>query len=264
MTSRYFQTGGGLGDILNDTYQWGDYAQMQAMRNPDEAIVSLVSHNPHVVELFQHWPEGPKLKVNYHAYDDKFWNPAFRARNRLPRLPVKLPRRSAPITFHSHPSDKDALDQLPDEYVVFSVSAGQLERNVPDKIVSEISAMGDRKTVFVGRDYERNGWGNHHREEKFWTGYRSVTLINRLSIPATVNVIRDPRCKGVVTAHSAMCLVAGWEKKPTLLLYPEQVRRTHFLKPDTYSRHAINNTNAFHGTLDQWQPLAEQFFTHIQ
>lgn len=261
MTSRYFEYGGGCGDALNDIYRYDSYAHIQRMRQPDVAVVACISHNPHIVELFQHWPEGPEIRLRYFGYPDS-WN-ALRRKNRLPNPPPKTLRKSGQITFHNHPSDQEALACLPDEYVVFSVSAGQIGRNIPNQTVSEIVQKLKLPAVFVGRDYERNGWGNHERKESLWWGSEVVSFINKLSLPATVNVIRDPRCKGVVCCHSSVCIVAGWEHKPMLLLYPESVRHTHFRKPDDYSRHAIENNNAFHGTFDQWQPLAEQFFNYI-
>jgi hypothetical protein len=260
--SRYMEFSGGIGDALNAIYSYGCFSQLQRMRKPDVAVVGCISHNPHIVELFQHWPEGPEIRVRYFAYPDN-WS-TFRRKNRLPNPPLRTLRKSGSITFHNHPSDQEALAQLPDEYVVFSVSAGQLERNIPEEIVAVLNFNFTRskQAVFVGRDYDRSGWGNHAREEQQPMG--DVTnLINQLSLPATVNVVRDPRCKGIVTAHSSLSLVAGWERKPMLLLYPESVRHTHFRKPDDYSRHAIENQNAFHGTFDQWQPLAEQFFNYI-
>jgi hypothetical protein len=262
VTSRYYEFSGGIGDALNAIYRNSCYSQMQVMRHPDVAVVGCISHNPHIVELFQHWPEGPEIRVRYFAYPDS-WQ-TFRRKHRLPNPPLKTIRKKGQIAFHNHPTDREALAKLPDEYVVFSVSAGQLERNIPDKIVAELSFMGSRKAVFVGRDYKRNGWGNHKREEMMWTGSNAICLINQLSLPATVNVICDPRCKGVVTCHSSLSLVAGWEQKPMLLLYPEQVRKTHFRQPDEYSHHAMTQESAFHGTFDQWKPLSEKFFNYIQ
>lgn len=261
MKSRYFEIGGGIGDALNDIYRYGGYAQLQAMRPPDEAVVTCVSHNPHIVELFQHWPEGPKLTVRYFPWWDD-WNRE-RRKNRLPNPPMKTIRKNGVVNFHSHPSDVEGLVQLPLEYVLFSVSAGQLFRNIPDEIVAALMFKSPYRGVFVGREYKRNGYGNHKREEKIWCGSNATCLINQLSIPATVNAIRDPRCKGVVTAHSALSIVAGHERKPMLLLYPEEVRIAHFRKKDQWSWYQ-DDPQVFHGTFDQWKPLAEKFFNHIK
>ena len=90
-------------------------------------------------------------------------------------------------------------------------------------------------------------------------------LIDKISLPATLNVVRDPRCKGVVCCHSSISMLAGWEQKPQLLLYDEATKERHFRKEDQWSFYAFNGAPTFHARFDTdgWQDKANEFFNHI-
>jgi len=164
------------------------------------------------------------------------------------------------FNFHNHPKDEDILSILPDEYIVFSVSAGTSDRNIPEEIAETIDlCFGGElpETVWVGRDYERSG------KIEMKPMMDQFDFIDRLSLPATFNVVKDRRCKGVVACHSAISLLAGWENKPQLLLYDEATQKRHFQKKDQWSWYAFDRKNVFHGTFDRWQDRSEQFFSRL-
>jgi hypothetical protein len=259
---KYVEFGGGIGDLVNDIYRYDAFSSLQGMPTGSYAKVGLICHNPHAKELFQFWPGGHLLEVHDYGY----WTPeedaGYRAANAMPPKPKNVSRPEwAVFSFHNHPSDEDALSILPDEYIVFSVSAGTSDRNIPrritERIMGDMAESGMPWDVSVGRSYERNG----KSEDLVNT---SLILIDELSLPATFNVVKDPRCKGVVACHSAISILAGWENKPQLLLYDEATQKRHFEKKDQWSWYAFDRQNVFHGTFDQWQDRAEQFFHHIQ
>jgi hypothetical protein len=257
---RYFEFGAGLGDVLNDIYRYNGYAALQGAPRSEKCRVSIISHNPAVRELFQHWPGGADMQITEYGYWTPEQDAEMRRKHRLPK-PVREPLPDwAKFDFYNHPGDEAVLAELPDEYVVFSVSAGEPERTVPFRIASEIRAEVNHDlyipVVSVGRNYKRNG---RPMEARF-----GLRLMDVISLPATLNVVRDPRCKGVVCAHSSISMLAGWENKPQLLLYDEATRQRHFQAKDQWSWYAYERGNVFHATFDQWQSAAEQFFNHIQ
>lgn len=260
---KYIEFGGGIGDMINDIYRYDGYSSLQGMPTGSYAKVGLITHNPHAKELFQFWPGGHLLEVHDYGY----WSPeedaGYRAANAMPPKPKNVPRPEwAVFSFHNHPADEVVLRELPDEYIVFSVSAGTSDRNIPPLTLECIDFIAEYEdappAVFVGREYERAGKG------EIIPSTERLSFINRLSLPATFNVVKDPRCKGVVACHSAISLLAGWENKPQLLLYDEATQRRHFQKKDQWSWYVFDRQNVFHGTFDQWQDRAEQFFNHIQ
>lgn len=260
---RHYVFGGGLGDVINDIYRNDGYAALQGAPRTEKCRVSIISHNPACKELFQHWPGGADMDVRQYEY----WHPKkdayMRVKNQFPReTPKSAIPKWAKFEFYNHPGDAEVLTELPDEYVVFSVSAGEPDRSYPQAIRMMLSMPGmhgDLPCVGIGRVYERNG-----RSEDSMPCCSFYNLIDRISLPATLNVVRDPRCKGVVCAHSSISMLAGWENKPQLLLYDEATRQRHFQAKDQWSWYAYDRDNVFHATFDQWQGAAEQFFNHIQ
>jgi hypothetical protein len=256
---RHYVFGGGLGDVVNEIYRYDGYAALQGAPRTEKCRVSIISHNPACKELFQHWPGGADMDVRQYEYWLPEQDQTMRRRNNFPRETPQKPRPSWGLfNFHNHPGDEEVLEELPDEYVVFSVSAGTPERNVPADALYPIIEMS-ANPVFAGRSFSRNG-----RVENKWPSLGSIDLIDRISLPATLNVVRDPRCKGVVCAHSSISMLAGWENKPQLLLYDEATRKRHFQAKDQWSWYAYERSNVFHATFDQWKGAAEQFFNHIQ
>lgn len=251
--------------MINDIYRYNSYSAIQGMPTGSHAKIGLITHNPAVKELFQFLPGGHLLEVHDYGY----WSPeedaGYRAANAMPPKPHNVPRPEwARFSFYNHPSDEEALKELSDEYLVFSVSAGTVDRNIPYGLMWEIFSALDIPVVFLGRNYDRSG-----RDEvricpdasNIW----GVSLIDKISLPATLNVVRDPRCKGVVCCHSAISILAGWEKKPQLLLYDEATKQRHFEKKDQWSWYAFElPQDTIHGTFDQWEVKAEEFFNRIQ
>lgn len=257
---RHFEFGGGLGDTLNDIYRYNGYAALQGAPRSEKCRVSIISHNPAVKELFQHWPGGADMQIIEYGY----WTPGkdaeMRRKHRLPKPALELRPEWATFSFYNHPGDEAVLAELPDEYVVFSVSAGMPERSFPGDLPPTLVINAGLPAVFVGRSYDRNG----RVESRHPMMSHDVNLIDRISLPATLNVVRDPRCKGVVCCHSSISMLAGWENKPQLLLYDEATRQRHFQAKDQWSWYAYERGNVFHATFDQWQGAAEKFFNHIQ
>jgi hypothetical protein len=256
---RYFEFGAGLGDVLNDIYRYNGYAALQGAPRSEKCRVSIISHNPAVRELFQHWPGGADMQITEYGYWTPEQDAEMRRKHRLPK-PVREPLPDwAKFDFYNHPGDEAVIAELPDEYVVFSVSAGMPERSIPPHIFEEIWTDNPLESVWTGRTFDRNGRREYKPELT-----TDLVLIDRISLPATLNVVRDPRCKGVVCAHSSISMLAGWENKPQLLLYDEATRQRHFQANDQWSWYAWDRTNVFHATFDNWRGAAEQFFNHIQ
>lgn len=231
---KWCELGAGWGDAITVMYTSSRYNDLELLEPGEQATVVLMSHNPHVRELFQWHPKRAQLIIR----DLGFWWPKDdaerRAYHKLPPAQPFVFKLQEKCSFYPSPEDQKILGQISSggPYVVVSVSAGGVDRNIPAAIyesaVDGILKAG-LKVVVVGRSYV-----HHDRvEQAVKVQSNVVNLIDRLTIPGTAKLIE--RAAGVFCCHSAICLLSWYMKRPTFLLYPEHVREREFHSAHQYT-----------------------------
>ena len=217
----YVEFGGGLGDVFYQIYTWGQYRALERLTPEERATVVLVSHNPHVEELFRWHPKQEQLTVRSVGYWDcgedkvkrrehglppfggqKFYAlPSYRDEGRMPfyvsgeDCTVLESIERAADRFLGHQSLRDDVSEgkRGSGIVVFSVSAGESERDIPPDIVTEVVEAvlaSGRLPVFVGRNYERHG-------------RREVVPTATIRLPAARAALSRAAVAAVTSPHSA-------------------------------------------------------------
>jgi ADP-heptose:LPS heptosyltransferase len=246
--------GGGLGDVLYQLYERGAYNVLRDLQPGDTADVWIVSHNPHVGELFQWHPKREQLNVRQVGY----WSPdQDRERRRTLGMPSPhsnslLPAKDTLMEFHVCPDELAYVQRLESlaPYVLVAAGAGLPDRNIPDSVVETILNNLDCNVILVGRSYDRLG---RYESLKGVSGPRIENAIDRLSVPATARLVQQ--ASGLVTAHSALNLLGWKERIPQLLLYPQSVLDQH-ARGGRYDQwmFGAHRTDTVHGLFDNFTP----------
>lgn len=227
---------GGLGDVFWGAYHTDNYAVLDQLAPVEGAVIIVISHNPASVELFRHHRNAARFRIIDPEWGRAWTWPDLRAAYGLVQAPrCPLLRRGLPVTFYPAPADAEVLRAAAGRapYVVLSASAGDASRNLPPALVAEIiralTAHG-YGVVAVGRNYpSRHGT---HREERIAPGAGVVDLTDRLSAPGLVELVRG--AAGVVCCHSAVCMLAWYLRRPTLVLYPASVTALDFARESPF------------------------------
>ncbi len=257
---RYLEFGGGLGDIFYRMFRDGGYGALETLMPPDRADIVLMTHNPHARELFDHHPRVSQFDIR----DLGYWGPeedaSMRQRHGLPRRAPKSAPAAAP-EFYPSPLDREWIERLRGTaYVVFSVTAGLVERDVPAHLVEytvERALAHSLLPVLVGRNYPR-----FNRREQRVHRPGVLDLIDRLTVPGVALVVRHSL--GVVCCHSAINILAWLLRKPQLLLYPQSVYDRHIARRDRCA-FGIDFEECRHARFDSPDvpALARSFFSDI-
>lgn len=260
MMAGYWEFGGGLGDVLNQCYDGGSYHLLDDITSSVD--VTLASHNPFASEMFSWHPKRHLMNLRVLPW----WAPG---EDGLRRSEYGLPPQSRPIggrpgmTFYRSSADDAALASLPPRFVVVAQGAGMgfrsLDPELTKTLIGRVVATGI-PVVLSGRTYDRSG----RREDL--AGYAAdgvFNLIDRLTAPGACELVR--RCSAIITCHSSMNIVGWWERKPQLLLYPDEVRVRHFLKKDSWS-FGMDFPDTFMATFEDAPGVAaavENFFAYL-
>lgn len=215
--------GGGMGDIFHNIMKSSAYANLMNLKPEDTCDVLLICHNPFITELFKWHPKRDQLNVKWFGY----WSPendrAKREEFGAHLQDILPPGPDALIKFYPSPDDCEIIERLsPHKTILISAGAGIQDRNIPDSTMEAI--IGDLvKTEYsivgVGRTYEREGG---HREYEYpMISPQVVSLVDKLSIPGVIHL--TSMCRGVISCHSAVCLMAWWFRKPNMLVVPKNV-----------------------------------------
>jgi Methyltransferase domain len=257
----YMEFGGGLGDIFYQIYIEGAYRMLDTLVPQDRARVVLISHNPYVHELFLWHPRGQQIEVRSFGY----WLPEDDARMRrehdLPFGRPSYPVLDARVTFYPSTADLAVLDKLvTTNYVVFSVSAGLSDRNIPAETVEALATAAqsrDLLPVFVGRNYDRHG-----RREYVPAQEAGLNLIDQLSVPGVARLVE--RAAGLVCCHSAANILGWLMRKPQLLLYPEAVYHRHIAQRDQWS-FGTDFPECYHASFNDLRvaTMVDEFFSQL-
>lgn len=210
---RYFQFGGGLGDIINWASKSTIYEQLDDSGIDLPIFVTLISHNPDAWQIFGFHPNAHRLtilNIPWKQVQDCPDSSEFRLRFGLPAL---LPKPQVRLygdgfRFYPAPEDLGVLETLKEPYVAFATTASQGladRRNMPARIIEEactaVLAEG-LLPIFLGRNYNISGSKVLHDELPPPTQLRHRSLINALTVTGSTEVIR--RAVVSVTCDSSM------------------------------------------------------------
>lgn len=223
--------GGGLGDCVTLMYTSDRYNCLELLEDVEQATVVLMSHNPFIRELFEWHPKRSQLEIR----DLGFWWPKDdaerRAHHKLPPAQPFVFKLQEKCSFYPSPADVRVLGDVLKPFVVVAAAAGGMDRNVPvelcERFVDQAIARGYR-VIIVGRTY-----GQNRSEIRLRPRDKVIDLVDRLSIPGTAVLLEH--AAGVLVAHSGICLLSWYLKRPVFLLYPPHVKSTHFHSVHQYT-----------------------------
>jgi hypothetical protein len=261
MADYYLEYGGGLGDIFYQMFQHGSYHLLNTLQPTDRATVVLITHNPHARELFDYHPQAARIKVINPGY----WLPEEDATKRrqfgLPPVRPELPAYAEPIEFYPSPADFKVIGCLTSQpYIVFSVSAGEPERDIPVELVRLLIKQTLHYgflPVFTGRNYERFSRSEYQPDAE-----GVCNLIDKLTVAGVAHVLKD--AVGLVCCHSSLNILGWLLRKPQLLLYPLTTYQRHIQPRDLWA-FGIDYPECRHALFEnpEINRIAEQFFSNL-
>lgn len=231
----YLEFGGGLGDIFYQMFHNNKYAILNTLDENNSALVITVTHNPFIFELFYNHPKFKYFRYMPYPYWDVHVNIEHRKKYGLPLQVPVYEKCKADMQIFPYPSDLEGINTVDENTIGISLSAGMIERNIPnilaDTMIAEILNNTNKKIVLFGRTFSRNDRKEIQIDLTKY-GDRVVSLIDKLTIPGTMSALY--KCEKLITCHSSLCILNWIYNKPTFLLYPKE----------TYDRHVIHK--------DQW------------
>jgi ADP-heptose:LPS heptosyltransferase len=250
---------GGLGDILEQIWNSDRYVRLSRLKGRAKVVVSCP--NPGAIDLFRFHPAASSfdlVSVPFHGN----WSPDVWKKYDVEEEAPASPRNQAErVLVHVGPDDLPVLEDLTKKpYLVFSLSAGTDDRNIPSEIAeraAELSAAAGFRVVTVGRTYTP---AHHESVKPNAEVHRSEThlgqwpyvfdAIDRLSTPGSLVAIAA--ASGFFGCHSSMCLASWFVRKPTFVLLPKTLYggfkvNDHY----TFGRDYPEN---FHGEFSDWTP----------
>lgn len=225
--------GGGLGDIINQIYKRYSYQFLNTLNLEDLCDIILITHNPFAKEIFEYHPKKDNFVIHDigYIYNRSELEKVLASKN-LSMVQIFNPT-DGEIIFYESETDKKEKEGL-SNYLVLAPQAGTKDRDLPESvvevIVNELKKETDFKIVLVGRTYERKGKNN---DLTVYTKFSDIDLTDKLTVPGTLNLIKSS--KGLITCHSSLNIAAWHNNIPQILIYPEHVKKRHFLNLDEWS-----------------------------
>lgn len=231
---KYVEFGGGLGDVFNTIYNTQRYASLDSLKLDEQVTVAVISHNPHVKEIFEWHPKRRQMMVREFSYWLQEEDQARRALYGLPpRQFDPCPQRY--VNFYPSPQDYPLLYELRSRgpYIILATAAGtepsrDLPKEIREDIIDAVTGAGYKAAV-VGRNYKLFGRAEH----EFAQHSMVMNMIDRLTVPGTSLAVLG--AEAVITCHSALCILSWHMNKPTFVAYPDYVQKRHFFKIDEHS-----------------------------
>ena len=266
----YVEFGGGLGDVFNQIYFADDYCALSRIPDGKRVCVGLVTHNPYVRELFDNHPNRCKIDLREFGY----WRPDRDAEKRaelgIPEFLATIVVPRSKVEFYPTAADYEACsEEIHDSrpvgaraspYVVVAMCAGQSERNLPVESATRLARIAGEcghVVMQVGRNYQRTGRSS---EPCLDPSVVHRSLIDRLTVPGTAHLLS--KAKALITAHSALSILAWHMRIPQIVLYPESVGQRHFQKCDPWSFGAFDpelSPITAHGLFSDHRSATEKF-----
>lgn len=223
---RFTEFGAGLGDVVTLMYTSSRYNSLEQIAEDETVTVVLMCHNPGTKDLFRWHPNASRMKI----LDLGFWWPKEDVERRtFHKLPPAQPfvyQLQPSCKFYPDPNELQTLGYLKSKpYIIFSVSAGSTDRNIPDSIYEQaidLALQAGFSAVVIGNSYSHNG----RVESKVKSRPDVIDLVDCLSVPATALAIES--ASAVFCCHSAVCLLSWYMKRPVFLTYPKHVKDREF------------------------------------
>jgi hypothetical protein len=242
---------GGLGDIIRTIYMTKSYQFISETKK--QTIIIIASHNPYVVELFKFHKNAKNFIIIdlSHKYLEYLYQ-GLKGPQITHRLCffLKLNPRQAKRGIANQTSVPEfyAPDEiLSKNHVIFQPYSGLKGKDFPKDAMMKIFNLIKNTQLHiyvVGRDYIRlNKKGEHiHSAEdfSFFEG-KNVTVIKNLSIPATLNLVRN--AKLFLGTWSSLQQAAWFENKPVAVFYPPKYECV--TQPSEYA-FGLNRQDCFH------------------
>lgn len=217
---------GGLGDIILRCYSDGVYMRVAHLGQGDNATVVFWSENPYAREILEWCPARGHLKI---SNGPPHLRTHFDTRQQL-GLEVVDETGSVPpweaggkLIWYCSPKESVEVAKLCSRpFILVSASAGMADRNLP---IDELQWMAGAivgaglRAIYVGRSY-KNGLPRKEIIPEV-PGLDSVNMIDKLSVPAVLRLVRAAR--GVISCHSAVSMCSWQEDKPLLTMYPKRI-----------------------------------------
>lgn len=229
----------GLGDVIRTCYLNASYRVLSATKTPLPVIVA--SHNPYTIEIFRHHRNAKNfilydLGHKYAEFLDAGLRGADISRALCEFAGVKyedLIRGSA----EGHVPVFDAPDEVDSQdHIVFQPFAGVSSlRSFPSSLIERIVVLLRSlpwPVYLLTRSYPRSerGKAQHDREDAQVFAGGNVTVLDNLSVPATLNLVKTSRA--CITSWSSLQQAAWFENKPLAVCYPpkfiEAARKTGY------------------------------------
>ncbi|MGP1679571.1 MAG: hypothetical protein ACTS6J_20760 [Burkholderiales bacterium] len=227
MSLNYMKFGGGLGDVINQCYNDGNYKSLEGITQ--KIAILIFCHNKFSTEIFTQHPKHELLEIRYEGYPSI--PDASRIRQNLAKAGYR-PIASSPapqfrdVIFYPAQSDRSFLETLPPKFISIQPFSGSSDRDVPPSIVKAIddhAAQIGVPLIVIGRNYEKKG---KITKEEFTSPNSALNLIDKLSVPGTIELVK--RSALFIGGHSSMNLAAWHNRVPNYILFPEHVRQRHF------------------------------------
>ena len=232
---------GGLGDAFIVLHESTGYEDLERLGPDERARVYVISHNPFVPEVFRWHPRAAQIDVfpARHFFLD-YADPAERARAGIPPEPIdpNPGRPRGPVRFWPSPEDRETIEkELPrGPFLAVAPTSSGVEiedRNIPARVLEAALAEARRQSipfVLLGRTYQ----GPHAPKAAPArpSGPGVVDLTDRLSVPGTAEAVK--RCGAILTAHSALLILAWYERKPNFAVVPPEYERRDFAAPSPF------------------------------
>ncbi len=220
--------GAGLGDVIRMCYQSAGYRSLGEATEPVPVIVA--SHNPFSIEIFRHHRNAR----NFILYDlGHKYEEYLAAGLRGPDISRAL-CQFAGVNYETlarGPARGDApVFDAPDDvdssgHIVFQPFAGNASyRSLPQDMIGQIVDVlrkAPGRVYVVTRSYlrtESDGKVAHAGEDARQFAGGNVTVLENLSTPATLNLIKS--CRAYVGSWSSLQQAAWFENKPVAVFYP--------------------------------------------
>ncbi len=219
----------GLGDIIRTCYLTAAYHTLGETNIPLPVIVA--SHNPFSMEIFRHH-RNAKNFILYdlgHKYQE-FFDAGLRGPD-INRSLCEFAGLDYAALIRGKAEGRmpvfDAPDDIASEgHIVFQPFAGMdSHRSLPVPFIQQVADMLRGlpwPAYIITRSYPRSNNGGrplHGNEDARRFAGGNVTVLDNLSVPATLNLIKS--CRAYVGSWSSLQQAAWLENKPVAVYYPK-------------------------------------------
>ena len=233
-----YNLAGGLGDIINQLFYFPLYEHILEQSKNKKIIINLCSCNPFSKEIFDYLPNRNNLKINiFDNYYSILSNINFENRQEFFKSFNKnnidlnsnyniLDYSKEPngyLDFYMKYDEKQIINNIlksNKKIIIFSPCSGK-KHTTPSKQYCEkiIEYIPEEFLIIkIGRDYVTT-YGEdirYNTEYKFENNYKVIDLTNKLSVPATLELVK--LSSGIITSDTSILIYSSILHKPMFLM----------------------------------------------